>query len=642
MGGIYRISQEPGEGCNFDNCKDPKSPFEDTQVEFSDATATVSLMFGPYLRNGVSTKALYFLTRGAGRGSNEKGRPEGLVRISYNGVAQVANDRPIAAIDTDVRIGFNPLTVTFDGTLSSDPDGNDSALKFAWDLDGDGKIDSTSAKPSFIYKNPGVYTAKLTVTDAGGATDKSSVDITVDNSPPTPIISTPSNDQVEFSVGDSVRLVASATDSEDGALLSSAFTWEIRESHGGFYHTIASKEGNDVTFVMQSPVGREGADTAVVEAIVTATDSRGLSSTATKVLRPKVQTIEVDSEPSGLDVMVFGQVVQTPKTLVVWEKQPITVEALGDGFGSWSDGGDRSHTFIAGLSGSSKIVAYFEPTDKNVATPDSDVSQSKPKDDMDTNAVNENPEIIPSTALVESTPNSITAKLMDFALIISLDSDGFRRKLRENKKSPLYPYLNNNLQDLVSEWLVAELKQLVKSSGLPYAKPIEVELERKSKKGHDDGSRYEAVFGGNITYKKKKEGQHLPSIAAIQEMQEQVLSRVGDDLVDEIHSNTPELGYLITSIVADVVYPESTGSVSDSEVAMNSQEKEGGDGNKRAVVLGVCFGVAGIGIVAVAAFFIVRRRSDNRKKSDAKIPPPPAPKSDLNLTGETEYNGYDL
>ena len=480
------------------------------------------------------------------------------------------------------------------------------------------------------------------MTDAGGATDKSNVDITVDNSPPTPVISTPSDDQVEFSVGDSVRLVALATDLEDGALPSSAFTWEIRENHGGFYHTIASKEGNDVTFVMRPPVGREGADTAVVEAIVTATDSRGLSSTATKVLRPKVQTIQVDSEPSGLEVMVFGQVVQTPKTLVVWEKQPITVEALGGGFESWSEGGaNRSHTFIAGSSGSSKIVAYFEPTDKNVATADSAVSQSKPKDDMDTNAVNESPGI-PSTTLVESSPNSITAKLMDFALIISLDADGFRRKLRENKTSPLYPYLNDNLQDLVSEWLVAELKQLVKSSGLPYAKPIEVELQRKSKKGHDDGSRYEAVFGGAITYKKKKEGQHLPSIAAIQEMQEQVLSRVGDDLVDEIHSNTPELGYLITSIVTDIVYPESTGSISENEVVMNSQEEEGGDANRRAVVLGVCFGVAGIGIVAIAAFFIVRRRSDGRKKSDAKIPPPPAPKSDLNLTGETEYNGYDL
>ena len=586
-------------------------------------------MFGPYLRNGVSSKALYFLTRGAGRGSNEKGRPEGLVRISYNGVAKVANDRPVAAIDADVRIGFNPLMVKFDGTASSDPDGNDSALTFAWDLDGDGKTDSTSAKPSFVYKNPGVYTAKLTVTDAGGATDKSSVDITVDNAPPTPIISVPSDDQVQFSVGDSVRLVASATDSEDGALPSSAFSWEIRENHSGFYHTVASKEGNDVTFVMRPPVGRSGADTAVIEAIVTVTDSRGLSSTATKILRPKIQTIQVDSEPSGLEVMVFSQVVQTPKTLVAWEKQPVTIEALGDSFKSWSDGGERSHTFIAGSSGSSRIVAYFEPTDKNAATADSPaVSQSKPKDDM-------------NAALVESTPNSITAKLMDFALIISIDSDGFRRKLRENKKSPLYPYLNDNLQDLVTQWMVAELKQLVKASGLPYAKPIEVELERKSKKGHDDGSRYEAVFGGTVTYKKKKEGQHLPSIAAIQEMQQQVLSSVGDDLVDEIHSNTPELGYLVTSIVTDIIYPESTGSVSESDVVMNNQE-ESGDNSKRAVVLGVCFGVAGIGIVAIAAFFIARRRSDERKRSEAKIPPPPPPKSDLNLTGETEYNGYDL
>ena len=629
--GIYRISPG-GKGCDFDECKVPKSPFEDTQVKFSDATATVAMMFGPY--NG-STKALYFLTRGAGRGSNEKGRPEGLVRISYNGVATVANDRPVAAIDTNIRIGFNPLTVNFDATASTDPDGNDGSLKFAWDFDGDGKTDSTSSKPTFVYRKPGEFTAKLTVTDPGGATDKTSIDITVDNASPKLDLSSPSQNRVYFAVGDTIRLAASATDSEDGVLPSSAFTWEIRENHGGFYHSIASKKGNNLSFVMRPPIGTQSAGSAVVEVIVTATDSRGLSSSAVKVLRPKVHNIQVDSEPSGLDVVVSGQVVQTPKTIAAWENQPVTVEALSDEshqFDSWSDGGDQAHTFVAGSSESNALVAYFESTADAPAVP-----ETKPQDDIK-DAVGENVQA-PSTVLVESTPNSITAQLVDFAVILSLDADGFRRRLRENKKSPLYPYLNEHLEDLVSEWLKAELKQLVKTSGIPYAKPVEIQLERKSKKGHDDGSRYEAVFGGTVTYQKRKDDQRLPSLSAIQQMQQQVLSRVGDDLVDEIHSNTPEFGYLITSIVTDTVYFDPSESSGGSEAAVKNEE-ENDNNSMKAIVLGVCFGVAGIGIIALVAFFIARRKSDDREKG---VPAPPAPKTDLNVTDETcEYAGHDL
>ena len=86
--------------------------------------------------------------------------------------------------------------------------------------------------PCLFTITPGKYTAELSVTDPGGAMDKSSIDITVDNAPPKLSISSPSQDQTYFAVGDTIRLAASATDSEDGVLPSSAFTWEIRENHG--------------------------------------------------------------------------------------------------------------------------------------------------------------------------------------------------------------------------------------------------------------------------------------------------------------------------------------------------------------------------------------------------------------------------
>eukprot|EP00562_Extubocellulus_spinifer_P003582 CAMPEP_0178537128 /NCGR_PEP_ID=MMETSP0696-20121128/36437_1 /TAXON_ID=265572 /ORGANISM="Extubocellulus spinifer, Strain CCMP396" /LENGTH=380 /DNA_ID=CAMNT_0020169361 /DNA_START=43 /DNA_END=1181 /DNA_ORIENTATION=+ len=46
LGGIHRIAKNSA-GCP--ECKTPTSDYEDTRVEFSDATATVSMAFGPYL-----------------------------------------------------------------------------------------------------------------------------------------------------------------------------------------------------------------------------------------------------------------------------------------------------------------------------------------------------------------------------------------------------------------------------------------------------------------------------------------------------------------------------------------------------------------------------------------------------------------
>ena len=54
-------------------------------------------------------------------------------------VTVVANQPPIARITADPTIGIAPLTVTFDGSASSDPDGG--PLDYAWDLDNDGVYD---------------------------------------------------------------------------------------------------------------------------------------------------------------------------------------------------------------------------------------------------------------------------------------------------------------------------------------------------------------------------------------------------------------------------------------------------------------------------------------------------------------------
>ncbi|NLX17746.1 MAG: PKD domain-containing protein [Desulfobulbus sp.] len=76
-----------------------------------------------------------------------------------------SNKAPTAVIAATPTTGTSPLTVTFDGSGSSDPDGR--ITSFIWDF-GDGST-ASGVNTSHIYTTVGTYTATLTVTDNNGA-----------------------------------------------------------------------------------------------------------------------------------------------------------------------------------------------------------------------------------------------------------------------------------------------------------------------------------------------------------------------------------------------------------------------------------------------------------------------------------------
>lgn len=71
------------------------------------------------------------------------------------------NQPPVAVAGADPHSGKAPLTVQFDSTGSSDPEG--SPLIYFWDF-GDGGI-SSDANPSHVFSSAGTYQVNLTVTD---------------------------------------------------------------------------------------------------------------------------------------------------------------------------------------------------------------------------------------------------------------------------------------------------------------------------------------------------------------------------------------------------------------------------------------------------------------------------------------------
>nr|WP_218566574.1 PQQ-dependent sugar dehydrogenase [Vallicoccus soli] len=91
------------------------------------------------------------------------------------------NRSPEVDVSADPEGGLAPLTVAFTSDVI-DADGD--RLRYAWDFDADGVVDSTEEDPTFTYAENGVYRATLRVEDQTGRWAASSVEVRVGNAAP--------------------------------------------------------------------------------------------------------------------------------------------------------------------------------------------------------------------------------------------------------------------------------------------------------------------------------------------------------------------------------------------------------------------------------------------------------------------------
>lgn len=91
-----------------------------------------------------------------------------------------ANEKPKAVLSATPSQGAGPLTVSFDGSQSSDPDG--TIVRYDWNF-GDGST-ATSASAQHIYTGKATYTASLQVTDDKGETATATKTIVCDSALP--------------------------------------------------------------------------------------------------------------------------------------------------------------------------------------------------------------------------------------------------------------------------------------------------------------------------------------------------------------------------------------------------------------------------------------------------------------------------
>ncbi|GII54810.1 hypothetical protein Pth03_31990 [Planotetraspora thailandica] len=202
----------------------------------------MDMEFGP---NG----ALYVLEYGDGYFQEN---PEAqLARIDY--IGQNGNHSPVPKASAGTTNGLAPLTVTFSSEGTVDADGD--RLRYEWDLDADGRVDSRKADPTFTYTKNGVYRATLKVTDVGGPqrgrSAATSVEVVVGNAAPVVELVAPAEGQ-PFHFGDVVRFEVRVTDDQTVDCSRVQVTYILGHDQHGHPQTTASGCTGSITTTVPS------------------------------------------------------------------------------------------------------------------------------------------------------------------------------------------------------------------------------------------------------------------------------------------------------------------------------------------------------------------------------------------------------
>ena len=141
-------------------------------------------------------------------------------------------------------------------STASDPEGQ--RLRYEWDFDADGRVDSREQNPTFTYTENGVYNATLKVTDQGGRSGTDYVTVIVGNTPPTVDLTvTLQPGDTSFNFGDTVNYQVTVTDDAPVDCSRVQVTYILgHDTHGHPQTTAFGCSGSITTTV---PAGHEGA-----------------------------------------------------------------------------------------------------------------------------------------------------------------------------------------------------------------------------------------------------------------------------------------------------------------------------------------------------------------------------------------------
>lgn len=197
-----------------------------------------------------------------------------IVAMALSGCLEDGENRPPRAIfETTVTTADVGDVITFDATNSTDKDG--SITSYHWDF-GDGS-ETMGVTAVHIYKRHGMFNVTLTVTDDMG---KKSIFVQtiVVNAIPVAVIDADPDVQL---IGDAVEFSSARSWDVDGSIV--GYQWDLGDGN------YSSEPGPTHTY----------ASVGSYKVILTVTDNRGASASATDFVRVTLRTFKVNFTLSG-------------------------------------------------------------------------------------------------------------------------------------------------------------------------------------------------------------------------------------------------------------------------------------------------------------------------------------------------------
>ena len=159
---------------------------------------------------------LYMLEYGTGWfQQNDNAR---LVKIEYNG----GNRKPVVMASVDKKAGATPLKVNLSANGTKDYDHDKLTYEWIVSSEGGSTQSFTTPDPAVTLKEPGVYKATLTVTDAQGEKNSEFLEIRAGNEPPVLTFDITDGNKTFFFPGKPFQYNVNVEDKEDGTLANGA------------------------------------------------------------------------------------------------------------------------------------------------------------------------------------------------------------------------------------------------------------------------------------------------------------------------------------------------------------------------------------------------------------------------------------
>jgi regulation of enolase protein 1 (concanavalin A-like superfamily) len=237
-----------------------------------------------------------------------------------------------------------------------------------------GLMNNNSTTKSINLDITGKSTLRLVVADGGDDIWNDHADwanarllgTASNNASPVATILTPTAG-AKYTAGASISYSGSGTDTEDGTLAVSKFTWKIDRVKGTQVTNVLPATTGATSGTYLVPSTGDTDPSVFYRITLTVTDSAGATNTVTRDVLPTTVTLTLQSSPAGAPLTADG-VTSAVITSVVGMQRSIaapataTIGGTAYAFANWSDGGAATHTVTTPSTNTTYTATYTAQT----------------------------------------------------------------------------------------------------------------------------------------------------------------------------------------------------------------------------------------------------------------------------------------